>query len=121
MIVKNWKKETIGDAVNVLLGAFLFLSPWIFGFSSEPAASWNAWLSGIVIVALAAAALAAFAELEEWLNLIAGVWVALSPWLVGFWTDVAAMWLHIVIGVIVAVIAAARLWFLHHHTPRVTA
>ena len=47
-----WKKEALTDVVNLVLGVWLFLSPWIFGFDPETAASWNAWLSGIVIAVL---------------------------------------------------------------------
>lgn len=110
----TWKKEELTDGVNLVLGAWLFLSPWIFGFTSETAASWNAWLSGIVIAGLAIAALAAFAEWEEWISLV-------SPWLVGFSANATAAWVHFVVGVIVAVVAAIRLWFVHHGPPRVTA
>ncbi|HLK83827.1 MAG TPA: SPW repeat protein [Xanthobacteraceae bacterium] len=121
MIERVWKKEAVTDVVNVVLGAFLFLTPWFYGYVSEPAASWNAWLSGIAVAGLAIAALAAFAVWEEWLNLVVGVWVAVSPWLVGFFANSTAMHLHLVVGVIVAVVAAARLWFAYHTTPHVTA
>jgi uncharacterized membrane protein HdeD (DUF308 family) len=118
---KTWKKETLTDVVNLVLGAWLFLSPWIFGFVSATTASWNAWLSGIVIAGLAIAALAAFSEWEEWVNLIAGIWVLVSPWLVGFLANATAAWVHFVVGVIVAAAAVIRLWFLHQGPPRVTA
>src|SRR6266540_2230294 len=110
MMEQNWKREALADVINLLLGAWLFVSPWVFGFAPEGAASWNAWLSGVIVAALAIAALAAFAEWEEWLNLIVGIWVAVSPWLIGFSANATAMRLHFVIGVIVAVVAAIRLW-----------
>ena len=72
---RTWKKEALADVINLVLGAWLFLSPWILGFVSETAAGWNAWLSGIVIAGLAIAAHAAFAEWEEWINLAIGIWV----------------------------------------------
>jgi SPW repeat len=121
MMERVWKKEAVTDVVNVVLGAFLFLTPWFYGYVFEAAASWNAWLSGIAIAGLAIAALAAYAAWEEWLNLVVGLWVAVSPWLVGFHANSVATHLHVVVGVIVAVVAAARLWFAHHHTPHVTA
>jgi uncharacterized membrane protein HdeD (DUF308 family) len=117
----TWKRETLTDVVNLMLGAWLFLSPWIFGFVSTTAASWNAWLSGIVIAGLAIAALVAFAEWQEWVNLIAGIWAIVSPWLVGFSANATAAWVHVVVGVIVAAIAAVRLWLIHQGPPRVTA
>ncbi len=118
---QTWKKEALTDVVNLVLGAWLFLSPWIFGFASETVASWNAWLSGIVITGLAIAALAAFAEWEEWINLVVGIWVIVSPWLVGFSANATVAWVHYAVGVIVAAVAAIRLWFAHQGPPRVTA
>jgi hypothetical protein len=47
----------------------LFVSPWAFGFAGESPTNWNAWLSGILIAALAVAALAIFAEWPEWMAL----------------------------------------------------
>ena len=51
------KRETIADVINLALGAWLFLTPWIFGFVPDTAASWNAWLSGVAIGVVALAAL----------------------------------------------------------------
>ena len=120
MMEMAWKKETVTDVVNVVLGAFLFLTPWFYGYASEATASWNAWLSGIVVAGLAVAALAAYGEWEEWLNLLVGLWVVISPWLVGFSANATAMHLHLAVGAIVALVAAVRLWFAHHNVRRIT-
>jgi SPW repeat len=120
MLEITWKKETVSDVANVLLGAFLFLTPWFYGYASEATASWNAWVSGIVVAGLAVAALAAYAEWEEWLNLLVGLWVAVSPWLVGFSANATAMRLHLAVGALVALVAAVRLWFAHHTVYRIT-
>jgi len=97
----------------------LFFSPWIFAF--EPgAASQNAYVCGIIIAVLSIAALAAFAVWEEWLNLIVGLWVLVSPWVLGF-AATQAMSVHVVIGVLVAVLAAIELWIMHQNPPRLSA
>jgi SPW repeat len=70
MMEQGWKKETIADVINLALGAWLFLTPWIFGFASEAAPSWTAWLSGIAIAAVAIAVLVAFTEWEEWVDTV---------------------------------------------------
>jgi hypothetical protein len=93
--------------------------PWIFGFP-RGAASQNAVICGIVIVAISLAALAAFTVWEEWLNLILGIWVLVSPWVLGF-AGTTAMQVHIVIGVIVAVLAGFEIWLLYQRPPRHTA
>ena len=117
----EWKNERICDVLNLLLGVFLLLSPWIFGFAPG-VESQNATIAGIVIAVLSIAALSAFAEWEEWLNLIVGLWVLVSPWVLGFASvNTRAAGIHVIVGVIVAVIAAIEVWMLHRSPPRLTA
>jgi hypothetical protein len=117
----TWRKENLPDLINLLIGAVLLISPWLFGFMGETAPAWNAALAGAFIAILAVAAIAAFDDWEEWLNLAAGAWVAASPWLLGFTGNAAATRVHAIAGVIVAVVAAVRLWLAHNGPPRVTA
>jgi hypothetical protein len=117
--MNEWSNAKLCDVANLILGAILLVSPWIFGFPSG-AASQNAFVSGIVIAAISIAALTAFAVWEEWLNLILGIWVLVSPWVLGF-AGTTAMQVHIVIGVIVAVLAALEIWLLYQRPPRRTA
>jgi hypothetical protein len=114
-----WSNEKYCDLANLILGAVLFFSPWIFGFAAG-AQSQNAWISGIVIAILSIAALAAFAVWEEWLNLVAGLWTIVSPWVLKF-QGTTAMTVHVVIGIIVAVLAAIELLLLSQNPPRLTA
>jgi hypothetical protein len=121
MMEQTWKKEAIADVINLALGAWLFLTPWIFGFVPEFATSWNAWLSGLAIGVVAIAALVAFAEWEEWINLLLGIWVAVSAWVVGFAGHATAAWIHVLVGIAVTVVAAGRMRFMHRSPPRLTA
>ena len=116
-----WKKETVSDVINLILGFWLFLTPWVFGFVAETAPSWTAWLSGIAIAAFAIAAIAAFAEWEEWISLLLGVWVVVSVWVVGFAAHATVTWVNVLTGIAVIVVAGARLWFMHRTPPHVTA
>jgi hypothetical protein len=43
--------------LNMALGLWLFVSPWLFDFHASTALRWNAILTGIAIAALAAWAL----------------------------------------------------------------
>ncbi len=69
--MENWTNAKLCDVANLILGAVLFFSPWMFGFDAGKASE-NANIAGIAIAVLAVAALAAFAVWEEWLNLIVG-------------------------------------------------
>lgn len=90
--------------------------PWVIGFASEAAPTWNAWIAGIVLGALAVATLSAFAEWEEWANLVIGLWLIVSPWLLGFMANINAMWTHVILGVLVAAISAWAVWDYRHHS-----
>jgi hypothetical protein len=119
-VMENWTNAKLCDVANLILGAFLFLSPWILGFGGSRAAE-NANIAGIIIVAVAIAALAQFAVWEEWLNLIVGLWTVISPWLVGFYTTTKATAVCVIVGAVVAILAAIELWLTSHHPPRLTA
>ena len=107
-------KETAIDLVNVVLGLCLVFAPWALGFTSEMAATRNAWIVGAAIALIALGALFAFREWEEWVNLALGVWAILAPWLLGFATVAAALYAHVIIGLIVGVLAALDLWMIHN-------
>jgi SPW repeat len=117
-VMENWTNARFCDVANLILGAVLFFSPWMFGFGAGTAPE-NAYIAGIVIAGLAIAALAAFAVWEEWLNLIVGLWVLVSPWVLGF-QGTTAMTVHVIIGAAVAIIAAIELWMMSQFPPRLT-
>ena len=108
------------NIVNALLAAFLFLSPWIFGFGAVQAAAWNAWICGLLIVALAVAAVSALHEWEEWVNGALGLWTAAAPWILGFAGTAAALWTHLGVGLAVAVLAAVEIWLIRENPPAQT-
>ena len=116
--MENWTNARLCDAANLILGAVLFVSPWIFGFDAGKASE-NANVAGIAIAALAIAALAAFAVWEEWLNLIVGLWVLVSPWVLGF-QGTTAMTVHAITGAAVAILAAIELCMMSQIPPRLT-
>jgi hypothetical protein len=113
--MNEWSSAKLCDVANVILGAFLLMSPWIIGYSGQPVR--NAVISGLVIAALSIASLAAFAQWEEWLNFLLGLWVLVSPWVLGFHGTTAAS-VHVVVGILVAALAAIEMW-LSQRTVRV--
>ena len=57
-------------------------------------------------------ALLAFAEWEEWVVLLAGLWIVLSPFVLGF--QYTAMRVSIGIGLAVSYLAVLDLWLIHY-------
>ena len=114
--MNQWTNAKLCDVGNLVLGCILFISPWLFSFPAG-LQSQNAFVSGIVIVVLSIAALAAFTVWEEWLNLIVGLWLIVSPWILKF-QGTTAMRIDVAIGIIVAALAAIELWTTFQTPPR---
>ncbi len=109
------------DWINLVLAAFLFISPWLFAFTSNATASWNAWICGAIIAALALAAIAWFAEWEEWINVALGAWLVIAPWVLGFSAVPAAMWTHVILGLVIIAFAGWSAWSAHRGGTQATA
>jgi hypothetical protein len=123
MLEQKWRKESSIDVINLVLGAGLISAPWIFGFTSVETASRNAWVAGAMIAVAAIAALVSLAEWKEWVNLILGLWVAISPWALSFHLIISetALRAQVALGLVIAVLAAVELWMMHRAPPRITA
>ncbi|MBU2532021.1 MAG: SPW repeat protein [Alphaproteobacteria bacterium] len=93
------------DVVNLIMGVWLLTSPWILAYSLMPTAAWNSWATGAIIALLAAASLFAYRRWEEWILIVLGIWVGVSPWILDFTTLPMAMWNHVIVGTIVTVLA----------------
>jgi SPW repeat len=72
------------DWVNLLLGLWMVVSTWIIGHDAGSLAIVNYYVVGVAVAAFAIAALTAFRIWEEWVNLILGTWLLVSPFFLGF-------------------------------------
>lgn len=98
MAKRRWQ-----DWANLVLGLWLFVSPHALGYSQQTAAAWNAYVigAGIVVFALIAARMPK--AWEEIINMVLGVWLVLSPFVLGY-SAVTEIALH---SVLVGILATA--------------
>ena len=110
--MRKWQeRESVLDLYNLFLAAVLFISPWLFKLTNGPGKV-DLWVTSAVIGVISFAAIIAYRDWEEWLNVLLGLWLIASPWLLGF-SHTRAMHLSIGIGVVVAFLALLDL-FLHY-------
>jgi hypothetical protein len=111
---KHWQ-----DWMNLLLGAWVFISPWavqhVMASAATPggaggAGMWNLSIVGAAIAVLALVALYVFNAWEEWVNGALGLWLLVSPWLMGFSASAALTWNAVIAGILVAVFASWALY-----------
>ncbi len=69
--------------INLAMGVWVLVSPWLLGFDEFGRATWKAVLTGVAIILVAAVA-AARSSTAAWGNLLLAVWLFVSPWVVGY-------------------------------------
>jgi hypothetical protein len=119
--LKQRSELTAINIINAVLAVFLFFSPWLVGYRDVQIATWNAGVCGLVIALVAALAITRLQEWEEWSNALLGLWTAAAPWILGFAGTVAAMWTHVLVGLVVLVLAAVEIWLIYGSQPSKTA
>jgi uncharacterized membrane protein HdeD (DUF308 family) len=97
----------VASILNVLAGIWLIIVPFIVGFSSLTAPMVNSIVLGAVVLILAA--IRASNPLQapglSWINLLLGIWLIISPWVVGFAAAAAATHNTVIFGIVVGVLA----------------
>jgi uncharacterized membrane protein HdeD (DUF308 family) len=91
--------------LNVIMGIWLIISPWVVGFAGQTAAFWNSFLAGIAVLLVALIAGRSFKSSPSWWNVALAVWLIVSPWVVGFSSQEAATANSVVPGIIVGILA----------------
>ena len=104
MIARLKAGRTVANLAGAAAGLLLAISPWLASFTSEAVASSNAVLCGLLMLSFTAAAMLQVRDWRSWMNLVPGVWVLLSPWILGFATHIAAGAIHFLIGLIVSIV-----------------
>jgi hypothetical protein len=114
MASQNVLRAHYQDWINLVCAVLLFISPWILAFSGDVMATRAAWISGVVVAIFAVAALVQFAEWEEWVSALLGLWMILAPWIVGFASVGVAVAAFVVLGIVVLAASASELWQIRH-------
>ena len=84
-------------------------------------ASADAWIIGFVVAYGSAAGMFETSEWPKWVGLIGGLWLAISPWVMGFETTIAsAMRADVLLGAALAIVSIVQLWNLHHTPPHIS-
>lgn len=97
---KRWQ-----DQVILLLGLWLFISPWVLGYAADSPKAVNAYVVGIAMAVLAAFDLYKTYLWAVAVNLLLGAWIAISPWVPTLADRGAMMTNSVIVGIAVVVLA----------------
>ncbi len=96
---KRWQDQAI-----LLLGLWLILSPFVLGYDTSSRIAMNAYLCGAAMALLAAFDLYKTYVWAVALNLLIGVWVAVSPWAAIVADSGAMMVNNVIVGAAVVIL-----------------
>ena len=94
------------DWVGIGLGVWLIISPWTLGFSAQSAATMNALIVGSFLVLEEFLEVVVHELAEEWIDLVAGLWLMVSPFVLGFAAQTVASVNTVAVGVLTVLFAA---------------
>ena len=116
-------KRTI-DWINLLLGVWLIISPWVLGTAASATSTAVLVVMGIALVIFSAWALVrAENRAAEWWNIFLGVLLFFLPWIFSYSSMVSNAVESWIVGAVVAVLALITLPMIkgihheggHHH------
>ena len=102
------------------LGIWLVLSPWVLLFEKDTTATRNAVIVGGLIILAEVVTLSYFRVWEEWINVVLGAWLLVSPWVLGIASPAAKLNFHIV-GLLVGALALYEVWEVSRNPDRESA
>ncbi len=108
---QNWMQRhslsRILSAVVAIAGLWQIASPYVLGFAAEQPAMRNAIISGALLTIFA---LLGFFGVDHWssnivstfngLAALTGLWLAVSPWILGYQAVVPAFWTALIVGLL---------------------
>jgi hypothetical protein len=103
-VVNDSSKLAAG--INLLLGIWTFVSPWIYGAAGNGNA-WNNWIVGALVAIFAATRLSSArgAQGLGWANMILGAWIFASPWIFGYTANSGRFINSLCVGVVIFVLS----------------
>jgi hypothetical protein len=113
-IQEAWAWE---DWVDMVLGAWLAMSPWILGFTDNSPATRNALIVGIAVAVLSGSTFLIYNVIEEWIDVILGIWLIISPWVLSSSGNSSVVADFVIVGALVAGLSGYEIWASRHGRP----
>ncbi len=107
MGVTPWRGQIrLASGVNVLLGIWLIIAPFVFAFTA--AAFWNNVAVGVFVLLLAATRVSrptASTKAASWTKAIIGIWLIIAPFVLDY-LSLGEFWDDISVGVLLLILAS---------------
>ena len=111
------KHSSLKGFLRAMIALWILISPWVLVHlsmapPSQPqisaSALWNFLIVGVVMMVISIAQLMASTVWEGRVNAAIGIWLIVSPWVLGFRSDLALTWNAVVVGILAVVLSTLR-------------
>ncbi len=94
--------------IIALVGLLAIIAPFVLGFSTMTATLWSNIIVGILLIIFGVwAALSDRMNTDrtlDWINAVLGLWLLISPFVLGSSVVMAALWSDVILGIIALVL-----------------
>ncbi len=102
------RQQNVGaSGLNILLGIWLIIAPFVLGYARLEAAQTNDIIVGILVAIIATIrSFGAFTQPGwSWMNVFLGIWLIIAPFVLGYSNVSTPLWNDIILGILIAVMA----------------
>jgi hypothetical protein len=111
------KNSSLKGFLRAMIALWILVSPWVLVHlsmapPSQPQISagalWNFLIVGVVMMVISIAQLMASTVWEGRVNAAMGIWLIVSPWVLGFGSDLVLTWNAVVVGILAVFVSGLR-------------
>jgi hypothetical protein len=114
MEVKTYLGTRWQDWFSMILGTWVYITPWVLGVQLSSTAAWVAWIFGLLVIAVATWALAVpDSQWPEVAQLLLAALLCVSPWVFSFTNLGAFYWNAWIAGIVLSALSVWALATLH--------
>lgn len=95
------KKRQWQDGLNFVFGFWLIIAPWVLGYADTRIAVGNSVIMGIAVLIVSFTALVAPDIWEEWISLLLGFLLVISPVTTGYTGQTTAVINTVIVGLLI--------------------
>jgi riboflavin transporter FmnP len=98
------------DGASFILGVFVVASPLVLDPGEGMHVALNAVIIGLLICGVSALEIGELRNWEDWANFALGIWLIVSPPVLGYSHAASLATAHYILGALIAVLAALEYW-----------
>jgi hypothetical protein len=105
MLARYAAQPHAANGINVFLGIWLLVSPWVFGYhAAGAAATWNSVIVGALIAILAArSCFSPYTHTSlNWINVLLALWTMICPLVYGYTANTGGLGDNLILAILIA-------------------